>query len=80
MADDLRPHTVIGWTPFFRGDLSVGLELDLVRDEQHLHDLDKGAEPDKVQILLTVEQADLLRQVLGAAVRKVSATPDGKPN
>jgi hypothetical protein len=58
----------------------VGLELELIRDEQHLDALDKGAEPDKVQILLTVEQADLLAQVLGAAVRKVNAKPDVKPN
>jgi hypothetical protein len=56
------------------------LELELIRDEQHLDALDKGAEPDKVQILLTVEQADLLAQVLGAAVRKVNAKPDVKPN
>jgi hypothetical protein len=77
---DLDACTVIGWTPFFRGDLSVGLELELIRDEQHLDALDEGAEPDKVRILLTVEQADLLGRVLGASVRKVSAKPDVKPN
>lgn len=80
MDDIANTRTVTGWTPFFRGDLSVGLELEMALDEDHHDQIDKGGEPERLQILLTVEQADLLSRVLDAAVRKVSSKPDGYSN